>query len=152
MYENIISQTEFQRNHKKLNKLLLKGEVIVVKNNKPEFVVFKLDSYNHVKDVIKDYQNESLGNIIRKLRINKEDFKANGIDSISIFGSYARGEESKDSDLDLVYTSKKKGLELIGLSEVFDNSFKNLKVNSLPLSGIKKELLNNIEGDLINVF
>ena len=90
--------------------------------------------------------------IIQELR-NKEDFfKSKGIESLSIFGSYSRGEENESSDLDIVYTSKETGITLIGLSEYIDNSIKNLKINSLPLKGLKSEFIKRIEKDLIKIF
>ena len=152
MYKNIISQTEFQRNNKKFEELLNKGEVVVVKNNKPSFVAIKVNSHSNVKQIIKKYQKWSLGQIIVELRKQESFFKEKGIDSLSIFGSYSRGEENVDSDLDLVYTSKEKGIVLIGLSSYLDNSLNGLKVESLPLSGLKQNIVNSIKGDLINVF
>ena len=152
MYKNIISQTEFQRNNKKFEKLLEKGEVIVVKNNKPSFVAIKAISYPEMKETISKYQMWSLGKIIQELRNKEGFFKSKGIESLSIFGSYSRGEENASSDLDVVYTSKETGVTLIGLSEHIDNSIKNLKVDSLPLKGLKNEFIESIKKDLINVF
>ena len=152
MYKNIISQTEFQRNNKKFEELLEKGEVVVVKNNKPSFVAIKVSSYSKVQKIIKEYQKWNLGQIIVELRRKEKFFKAKGINSVSIFGSYSRGEENIDSDLDLVYTSNEKGIKLIALSEFLDDSLDGLKVEALPLSGLKQSIVKNIEADLINVF
>lgn len=40
--------------------------------------------------------------IIEKLRENKEILKQYGVKRIGLFGSYIRGDQKKDSDIDLV--------------------------------------------------
>lgn len=45
---------------------------------------------------------ETLNDILREIQNNKEKIKAFGVIKIGVFGSFARGEQSKDSDIDFL--------------------------------------------------
>ena len=73
---------------------------------------------------------------------------------IAVFGSYARGEETKDSDIDLMIQLKvSMGLfEFAGLRDDLANKLK-IKVDLLTFNTIKNERLKKyIDKDLTIIF
>ncbi len=78
-------------------------------------------------------------------------FQAYPIKSIAIFGSYARKENTGDSDLDiLVEFNDKIGIRFIDLADEIE-SIVGLKVDLVSRNGIKKGYLSAIDPDLIYV-
>lgn len=77
--------------------------------------------------------NNSIKKIFSKIDPYKDLLKANGVEKIGIFGSYARGEEKADSDIDIII--------------IFKNEYKSftsfMKVNDIleNSTGIKVDLL-----------
>src|SRR4030067_1837360 len=59
--------------------------------------------------------------IMEKLRENRENLKKYGVKRIGLFGSYASGEQRKDSDIDLVieFDQKRFGKDFKGLYDAF---------------------------------
>lgn len=73
------------------------------------------------------------------------------IQSMAIFGSYSRKEQSDSSDLDiLVEFSDKIGVRFIDLAEELENII-GLKVDLVSKKGIKEKYLQSIDSDLIYV-
>jgi uncharacterized protein len=72
----------------------------------------------------------------------KERFK---VETIDIFGSYARGEQTEKSDLDILVTYS----EMVGLFVVFDlKSFLKRKMH-LKVDVVSKEYLNKYIKDQV---
>jgi predicted nucleotidyltransferase len=71
---------------------------------------------------------------------------------IGIFGSYARGEENADSDLDILidFESKVDLLELIGIEQELE-SLLGMKVDLITYRSINASLKPYIEHDLIKL-
>jgi len=93
--------------------------------------------------------------IIKKLNQKKvKDFlNAYGIQWLSLFGSYARDEAKKDSDIDLIYTQKKDskmGLEFFDVL-AFLEKLLNKKVDMVEKSHINKSLKPYILTDKIDI-
>ncbi|SMP05804.1 hypothetical protein SAMN06265339_0323 [Desulfurobacterium pacificum] len=88
------------------------------------------------------------------LREHKQELKEKyGVKSLSIFGSYARGEQRENSDIDIVVEFEKPiGLKFFELADYLESLLK-LKVDLLTKTAIrrKKLLWKSIEKDLINV-
>lgn len=86
------------------------------------------------------------------LRQRKPDLlKRYPISSMAIFGSYARNEQSGQSDLDLmVEINGKIGSRFIDLAEEIEQII-GMKVDLVSKNGIKKKYLNSIKPDLIYV-
>ena len=71
--------------------------------------------------------------------------KANGIKKAGIFGSYARGDQKKNSDIDvLIQPTRNMGLEFVGVKLELENKL-NKKVDLVTYKGIhpllKKQIL-----------
>ncbi len=78
-------------------------------------------------------------------------FQEYPIKSLAIFGSYSRGENTDDSDLDiLVEFNDKIGIRFIDLADEIE-SIVGLKVDLVSKNGIKKGYLSAIDPDLIYV-
>jgi len=53
-------------------------------------------------------------NILNNLKTLKEKYKESGFFIIGVFGSYARNEETKNSDIDILYNLDKKFVNTYG--------------------------------------
>ena len=73
----------------------------------------------------------------------KEDFK---VKSIKIFGSYARGEQNENSDLDLIvdFFETPTYFDIVELEDYLSNIL-NIKVDLLTEEGISPHILPYIE-------
>ena len=73
------------------------------------------------------------------------------IESLAIFGSYARNEQSLKSDLDLIVEFNGKiGIRFIDLANEIENLI-GLKVDLVSRNGIKDRYYQSISSDLIYV-
>jgi len=73
------------------------------------------------------------------------------IESLAIFGSYARNEQSSDSDLDiLVEINGKIGSKFIDLADEIEQLI-GMKVDLVSKNGIKEKYLRSIKNELIYV-
>ncbi|MGB5243360.1 MAG: nucleotidyltransferase family protein [Lutimonas sp.] len=95
---------------------------------------------------------KSLDEIKSALEKNKSRlFYSYPIKSLAIFGSFARNEENRDSDLDImVEFNDKIGLRFIDLANELERMV-GLKVDLVSKKGIKQRYLQSIEEDLIYV-
>jgi uncharacterized protein len=74
------------------------------------------------------------------------------IEDIALFGSYARGEETAGSDIDiLVQFRSPVGFEFIDLLEELESLFSGIKVDLVSKKGVKPHYLPYIEEDAIYV-
>ncbi|MBK5214278.1 MAG: nucleotidyltransferase family protein [Flavobacteriaceae bacterium] len=77
--------------------------------------------------------------------------KKYSIKSLAIFGSFARNEQTKDSDLDiLVDFNESIGIRFIDLAEEIENQL-GLKIDLVSRNGVKDKYFKVIEEDLIYV-
>ena len=93
---------------------------------------------------------KTLDDIEQKLKQNKsylrEQYK---VKEIGVFGSYIHGEESEDSDVDiLVEFEETIGWEFIDLKEYIE-SLLDRKVDIVTVSALKKQLKNEILQEVI---
>jgi predicted nucleotidyltransferase len=78
-------------------------------------------------------------------------FQEYPIKTLAIFGSYSRGENTDDSDLDiLVEFNDKIGIRFMDLADDIE-SIVGLKVDLVSKNGIKKGYLSAISRDLVYV-
>ncbi|MEK7658829.1 MAG: nucleotidyltransferase domain-containing protein [Patescibacteria group bacterium] len=74
--------------------------------------------------------------------------KKNGVEKAAIFGSYARGDQTKKSDIDILIKYKyddKSYFDLVGLQFELEKKLKK-KVDLLTYSGVHKRLRKEIFG------
>ena len=95
---------------------------------------------------------KTLGDITEILRLHKRALqKKYPLHSLGIFGSYARGEQKKDSDIDiLVEVEPTIGLEFVSLADELEKLLQH-KVDLVSKRGIKPHHLPLIESELVYV-
>jgi uncharacterized protein len=90
--------------------------------------------------------------ILKRLREHKGELQQKfPVKDIALFGSYARGEQTPESDIDLlVEFSTPVGIEFVDLVLYLENFFQK-PVDLVTKKGLKKVLQPYIEKDLIYV-
>ncbi len=74
--------------------------------------------------------------------------KKYGLRNIAIFGSYGRGQQTKDSDIDiLVDFNKPIGIEFIDLADELERILR-IKVDLVSRNGVKPDYYKQIETEL----
>ena len=76
--------------------------------------------------------------------------KKNGVKKAGIFGSYARGEQTKDSDVDILIEFNGNLLDLIGIEMEIKRALKK-KIDLLTYGGINYLLRKRILGEEIKI-
>jgi len=97
---------------------------------------------------VKDF--DEIRKILRKNEdIIARDFKA---EIVGIFGSYARGEQRKESDVDIVVRFKEGAslLDLVGLADFLEEKL-GIKVDVVSERAIRPELKDHILKELVSV-
>ncbi|NVN18077.1 nucleotidyltransferase [Muricauda sp. HICW] len=96
---------------------------------------------------------KSLNEIKSILEKNKSRlFHSYPIKSLAIFGSFARNEGKKNSDLDvLVEFNDKIGIRFIDLANELEKLI-GLKIDLVSRKGVKERYFKSIEEDLIYIF
>jgi predicted nucleotidyltransferase len=94
----------------------------------------------------------SLESIKRKLSENKERlYSRYGLSNIAVFGSYARNQQTDESDIDiLVEFNKPIGIEFIDLAQELEQIL-SIKVDLVSKRGLKERHYKAIEKDLYYV-
>jgi len=95
-------------------------------------------------------RNLTKDGILEFLRKNKDFFKKEfDVDGIMLFGSYARGEETYESDIDILIDTKKKDFDNRSrLKEFLEKEFKK-KVDVLYKDSIRRFIMRSIKDELI---
>jgi predicted nucleotidyltransferase len=92
----------------------------------------------------------TLQNILEKLRQHKPELQRKyPVTRIGVFGSYARGEATKDSDIDIaVEISGPMGLSFVAMADEIESLF-GIKTDVVPKRSIKPEYLRSVEKDIV---
>jgi predicted nucleotidyltransferase len=87
--------------------------------------------------------------IIKELKPELE--KKFHVSSIGVFGSVARNEYSKNSDVDIIVDfSQPIGIEFIDLADLLEEKFHE-QVDLVSKKGIKPQYFSSIENDIVYV-
>ena len=89
---------------------------------------------------------KNLEDIKRILELHKEDFRIRyGVKGIGIFGSYIRGEQREDSDIDILIEFEKTVslLKVVSL-ENYLNDLLEMRVDVVPHEDVRAELQDEI--------
>ncbi len=94
--------------------------------------------------------------VISRLRTIEPALRERGITALYLFGSYARGEQRNDSDVD-VFVDKRAGRpfgfdELMGGYREIQNALPGVDVGFGTRQGLSKYVRNQIEREAIRVF
>ena len=94
----------------------------------------------------------SLIDIIKILRENKARLKQNySVTKIGLFGSYVRGDQSEDSDIDILAEFEKSpGLEFVDLADELEKLLK-VKVDLVSRQAIHDRFMKYIEKEIVYV-
>lgn len=94
----------------------------------------------------------NLHNILEKLRRYQPELeKKYPISRIGVFGSYARGEATNESDIDIaVEINGPMGLNFVAMADEIEALF-GIKTDVIPKRSIKPEYLHFIEKDIVYV-
>jgi len=88
--------------------------------------------------------------ILNFLRENKKFFKKEfEVDTIMLYGSYARGEETTQSDIDILIKSKTKSFDKRYKLRIFLEKFFKKNIDVVYYDSIHPFLMQFIEKDLI---
>lgn len=89
--------------------------------------------------------------ILSTLKTHKAEFTKFGISSVGLFGSYARNEQSVDSDIDLLidFESGKTNFDnFMAFCDAIENIFKNIKVEVVTKNSLSPyigpQILNEV--------
>jgi uncharacterized protein len=91
--------------------------------------------------------------ILSKLRKHKAELQRKyPVSSLALFGSYARGEQTPESDIDLlVEFNGPIGIEIVDLVEDLEKLLRVKKVDLVSKKFLKPRYKEYIEKDIINV-
>ena len=94
----------------------------------------------------------TINEIRNTLQSNKQRLTEKyGISMIAIFGSYGRGQQKEDSDIDILVDFQKPiGIEFIDLADELELLLQN-KVDLVSLKGVRPQYYKHIENELMYV-
>lgn len=78
-------------------------------------------------------------NVIQSLQANRSLFSALGVRDVGVFGSYARGEATSMSDIDILvdfYPEKENFDNLMAIYDLLERLFKNQKIEVVTKNGL----------------
>jgi predicted nucleotidyltransferase len=93
-------------------------------------------------------------NIITLLKTQKRELSKYGVSNIGLFGSYLRNEQSTQSDIDLLidFEPDKENFDnYMAVYDIFENLFKNEKVEIVTKNGLSKHIGPNILSEVFYV-
>jgi uncharacterized protein len=90
--------------------------------------------------------------ILSLLKAKKADLSAKGILAVGLFGSYARGEQTEQSDIDILvdFDPEKETFDnYMAVYEILENLFQNAKVEVVTRNGLSPyigpKILNEVQ-------
>ena len=92
----------------------------------------------------------TLQNILQTLRIHLPELQRKyPVSKLGVFGSYARGEATENSDIDIaVEITGPMGLSFIAMADEIENLF-GIKTDVVPKRSIKPEYIQSVEKDIV---
>jgi hypothetical protein len=98
-----------------------------------------------------NYKNKD--GILQILKQHKEElYKKYGVEEIGLFGSFARGEETDKSDIDILVEFKNPvSLLLVSSLEIYLSDLLGIRVDLVRKRNIRKELKDNILNEVVNL-
>lgn len=108
-----------------------------------------VDFLNHICVTIM-YTRDQILNILKREKATLQ--KQYSLSELGLFGSYARGDNHSDSDIDILvdFSERIDRFEFIRLAHYFEDIF-NSKIDLVSRDGIKTKYLPFVEKSLIHV-
>ncbi len=90
------------------------------------------------------------GEVLRKIKENRDKIKRFGVKRIGLFGSYARGEQRAESDVDIVVESEKGKATFDNFLNLAEYLEKHLgkKVDLLTKEGVRSIRIEHIRKEI----
>ncbi len=87
------------------------------------------------------------------LQVIVKRLKAEGATKIAIFGSFARGEETPESDVDVIveFSERKSLLDIIGIEQDLAEALGGRKVQLLTEKSISPYLIDRIKQEMVEI-
>lgn len=106
-----------------------------------------------IAKLISDYDQEESGLDIEMIEYHVVNLaKAYGAKKVSLFGSFARGEEDLDSDVDILLEKGNiKGMQVFDFQEDLQKAL-DRKVDVVTTAGASDRFLRNIEPDAVVLY
>jgi predicted nucleotidyltransferase len=91
-------------------------------------------------------KKELLDKIVKKLKIE-------GAKKIGVFGSYVRGEERPESDIDVIveFSERKSLLDIVGIEQELSDALE-VKVDLLTEKSISPYLIDRIKKEMVVIY
>lgn len=94
-----------------------------------------------------------LGEVITRIRAHSDELHERfGVTRIDVFGSFARGEQTSDSDVDLIVEVEESTFETVFGSERFLTELLGRKTEAGSLESINPRVRRNVVEDLVHVW
>jgi uncharacterized protein len=131
---------------------VIRGKKNLQKSHLPASPLNSKINLHFLKNKLLCISMQNLQTILQILRLHKPDLQAKyPIARMGIFGSYARGEAGKKSDVDIaVEITGSMGLNFILMADEIE-SLLGIKTDVVPLRAIKPKYRAAIEKDIIYV-
>ena len=88
--------------------------------------------------------------VLKKIKENTEKLRQLGVKRLSLFGSCARGEASKSSDLDFVVEFKQKSFDSYMETKIFLEDLFQCKIDLVLKDSIKSRLRSQIFEEMVD--
>ena len=128
---------------------LFNKKKFLIKEKKGNSIFFRLDNKsNYIKLLKKTYS-------LLKIKENIEEINKDGIKTIAVYGSYASGEYSNNSDLDLIIITRKKELNFKNIQKLQDKLKIEINITKMTYfewEELKKEKNSFAKEILLNHF
>ena len=147
--DSVISISEFRSNLASVLKLLQSDESgirILGSHRKPQAVLMTVESFNRADSA----KIVDLPTVVKKRSTLLRLANSYGIERVGVFGSVARGDQSRGSDLDLAIETKTplSTLDMTAFALDAENVF-DCKVDVVSLRGLRTDRHNEILKDLV---
>ena len=119
-----------------------------------EYTYFTIENQREGKELYISKRKDNLASVIQTIRKYKKELKELGVSSVTVFGSVARGEATKTSDIDLLLEVDDK-VDLMDFAIMKRKIISTLNIDDLDIHNkrfIKAQILNEAKKDGINAF
>ena len=93
-------------------------------------------------------------NILSTIKTNRQSLRRLGISNVGLFGSYARDEQSVESDIDILidFIPEMENFDnYMAVCDIFEGLFKNEKVEIVTINGLSPYIGPKILNEVVYV-